>query len=143
MDEKWFFLTQDKERYLLHQYEKTQGIVSKTNCILLGKCSYVLLRGLALTPVPILGGMINWEFGQLEIGNQQNGSQRTGLREHWCGKKRLLLRKFIGIYIFPNSFHPSWRNDLEGTCCQGKFSFNKMGQKTTLVGMTSYSMMHW
>ena len=34
-------------------------------------------------------------------------------------------------------------NGLEGTRCQGNFLFNKMGQKTTLVGMRSYSMMHW
>ena len=35
VDEKWFFLMREKERYLLHQDEKTQSIVSNTNCILL------------------------------------------------------------------------------------------------------------
>ena len=59
VDEKWFFLTREKERYLLHQDGKTLSIVSNTNHILLRLCSCVLLRGLALTPVPILGGMVN------------------------------------------------------------------------------------
>ena len=35
VDEKWIFLTKEKERYLLHQYQKTQSIVSNTNHILL------------------------------------------------------------------------------------------------------------
>ena len=34
VDEK-FFLTQEEERCLLHQYEKTQSVVSNTNHILL------------------------------------------------------------------------------------------------------------
>ena len=48
-------------------------------------------------------------------------------------KNKVVTKEVIRIYLFPNSFHPSWRNGLEGTCCQGKFSFNKTGQKTTLV----------
>ena len=39
------------------------------------------------------------------------------------------------IYSLPSSFCPSWRDGLGGTGCQGKFSFNKTGQKITLVVM--------
>ena len=98
-----------------------------------------------ITKVMFLGAVVRPCFNPCSNSwwDGKNRSQTTGLREHWCGKTRLLLRKLIRIYLFPSSFHPSWRNGLEGTCCQGKFSFNKMGQETTLVGMTSYSMMHW
>ena len=59
VDEKWFFLTREKERYLLHWDKKTLSIVSNTKCILLRKCSCVLLQGLALTLVPIIGGTVS------------------------------------------------------------------------------------
>ena len=51
VDEKWFFLTREKERYLLHHGEKNPSTVSSISHILRRSCSYVLWRGHDLTPL--------------------------------------------------------------------------------------------
>ena len=71
LDEKWFFLTWEKE-ISCSQRRKTPSIASNTN----------------ITHVQNLGGMASSVFGVLGIGNQPNGNQRTGLREHWCGRTK-------------------------------------------------------
>ena len=53
-----------------------------------------------------------WSIGDWEPAKQKSKNRPKGTLV-W--KKRLLLRKYIGIYLFPNSFHPSWRKGLEGT----------------------------
>ena len=138
MDEKWFFLTREKERYLLHWDKK-----NPKHCVK-HKSHITKVMFLCAVGRPRFNTCSNsWWDSKLEIGNLHKGSQKTGLREWWCGRTRSLLRKFIMIYSLQCSFCPYFTNGLGGTGYQGKFLFNNMEQKTTLVAMTSYSMMCW
>ena len=81
-----------------------------------------------------------WPIGDWELVKRK---LKKGLRECWCGKTRLLLRKFIMTYSLQSLFCPYWRNGQGGTSYQEKFLFNKTEQKITLVVTTSFSMMRW
>ena len=130
----------EKERYLLHQDKKIPKHCVKH------KLHITKVMFLCAVARPHFNPCSNswwdsklgiWTIGDWELAKWKSKNRPKGTLV-W--KTRLLLRKFIMIYSFPSSFHPSWRNGLGGTCCQGKFSFIKMGQKITLVVMTSYSM---
>ena len=70
LDEKWFFLTQKKERYLLLLEEKNPKCCIKhkshiTKVMFLCAVAYAL----DLTLLQILGEMASWGYGQLVTGN--------------------------------------------------------------------------
>ena len=88
LDEKWFFLSWEKERPLLLLEEKNPKCCVKLQSHITKVCSCVLLQGLNITLVQNLGGMASWVFGLLGIGNQLNKDQRTDLRGHWCGRTK-------------------------------------------------------
>ena len=69
LDGKWFFLTWEKERYLLLPEEK-----NPKHCIehKLHITKVMFLHALDLTLLQILGWMANLGYGQLMIGNWQN-----------------------------------------------------------------------
>ena len=84
VDEKWFFLSQQKERYLLLPEEKNLKwcVKSKSHitkvmflCVIAHPC-FNILR--------IHGGTENLGFALLVIGNQQREHLKTNLQGHYC-----------------------------------------------------------
>ena len=79
VDEKWFFLSRQRERYLLLPEEKNPKRC--VNRISQRSCFCVQLRVLVLTLLQIHGGMENSVFGLLVDGNQPREHLKTDLGE--------------------------------------------------------------
>ena len=143
VDEKWFFLTQEKEMYLLHQYRK-----NPKHCVK-HKSHITKVMFLCAVVRPCFNPCSNsWWDGKLgiwPIGDWEPAKQKSKNRPKGAlvWKNKVVTKEVYQVLLISKLIPSTWRNSLEGTCCQGKFSFNKMGQKSTLFGMTSYSTMHW
>ena len=86
LDEKWFFLMWEEERYLLLPEERNPNCCTKhkshiTKVIFL--CAVTRPHYNPCAKCWWDGKLGIWPFGS---GNQQNESQRTGLVEHLCGR---------------------------------------------------------
>ena len=81
VDEKWFFLSQQKERYLLLLEEKNPKRYAKSKSHIT-KVMFLCAIALILTLLRIHGGMENSGFGQMVIGNQQREHLKTDLEGH-------------------------------------------------------------
>ena len=76
LDEKWFFLTQEKEQYLLLLDKKNPKCCIKHKSYITKVMFLHAVVGHVLTHLQILGGMGSWGCGRLGIRNLQNGNQR-------------------------------------------------------------------
>ena len=66
-----------------------------------------------------------WPIGDWELAKWKSKNRPEGTLV-W--KNKVVLRKFIGIYLFPSSFHPSWRNGLEGHAFKQNFHSTRWGK---------------
>ena len=88
LDEKWFFLTWEKERSLLLPEEKNPKHCIKHKSLITKVMFLCAIACPRLTFLQILGGMANWGYGQLVIGNRQNINLKINQKEHWFGRIR-------------------------------------------------------
>ena len=102
LDEKWFFLTREKELYLLLSDEKNPKHCIKHKSHITKVMFLCAVARPHFNHLQNLGGTGSWGFGRLGIGNLQNGNQRTGLREHLFGRIKWSLRRFTGNYSYLN-----------------------------------------
>ena len=92
----------------------------------------VPLHVLDLTLPQILGGMANWGYGQLVIGNQLSVNLRIDLKEHWCGRIKQLLKRFTKSYLYPSCCQLSRRNGPGQTGFQEKIYTTRWCKKPYL-----------
>ena len=142
LDEKWFFLTQEKERYLLLLEEKNPQWCVKH------KSHIIKVMFLCAVTHPRFNPSANswwdgklgiWPIGDWELAKCKFKNRP---REHWCGRIKQLLKRFIESYLYPSCFWLSWRNGPGQTGFQENFLYNNTVQNAILVRTTMSSMMH-
>ena len=137
-----FFLTREKERYLLHQGENPKHCVKHKSHIM----KVIFLCAVAR---PHFNTSLSswwdrklgiWPIGEWEPAKRKTKNRPKGMLA-W--KNKIVMKEFYRDLLIRKLNPAILENWLPGTGHQGKFSFSRMEPRITFVRMTSCSMMHW
>ena len=133
----------EKERYLLHRDKKN------LKCCVKHKSHITKVRFLCAVVRPHFNPCSNsWWDGKLgiwSIGDWEPAKWKSKNRPKGTlvGENKIVTKEVYCDLLITKLIPSILEKWPRRTGCQRKFSFNKMGQKITLVATTSYSTMHW